>query len=138
MSAVDSTIHVVAGLIRKNGAFLICQRRRDGTFPLKWEFPGGKVEPGETLEESLVRELQEELGINACIGPLLYRTRHAYPDAFSVELFFYHVTSYEGQLHNKAFEQMCWATADRLMSFDFLDGDREFITFLGQGDFPSP
>jgi len=138
MSSDSLTLNVVAGLIRQNGAFLICQRRRDGAFPLKWEFPGGKVESGETREESLARELQEELGINACIGPLLYHTRHAYPDGLAVELFFYHVTSYEGQLHNKTFEQMCWATADRLSAFDFLDGDHGFITFLEQGDFPSP
>jgi 8-oxo-dGTP diphosphatase len=138
MPAAVSTIKVVAGLIQQNGAFLICQRRRDGAFPLKWEFPGGKVEPGETLEESLARELQEELGIKACIGSLLYRTRHDYPDAFSVELFFYQVASYEGRMGNHAFEQMCWTTPDRLPTFDFLAADAAFITRLSQGELPLP
>lgn len=136
MSAAGSTIKVVAGLIRQNGALLICQRRRDGAFPLQWEFPGGKVEAGETLVESLARELQEELAINARIGPLLYRTRHDYPDSFSVELFFFRVESYAGRMRNQAFEQMCWTTPERLASFDFLAADREFITYLGRGDLP--
>jgi 8-oxo-dGTP diphosphatase len=131
-----STIQVVAGVIRQNNAFLICQRRRDGAFPLKWEFPGGKVEPGETLQESLARELQEELAINACIGPLLHRACHHYLNALSVELFFYQVTSYEGQPCNHAFEQMCWVTPDRLSAYDFLDGDAEFISRLCRGDVP--
>src|SRR5215468_8749864 len=79
MSHASSTITVVAGLIQQGGRLLVCQRRRDGAFALKWEFPGGKVEPGETYENGLRRELREELGIEAHIGPEAYRTRHDYP-----------------------------------------------------------
>lgn len=136
MSAGVAPIKVVAGLIRQNGSVLICQRHRDGSFPLKWEFPGGKVEAGETLEEGLVRELHEELDINAQVGGLLYRTRHDYPNDFSVELFFFYVESYAGQMCNLAFEQISWTTPDRLPTFDFLDGDAAFITLLIQGDLP--
>src|SRR5919197_4408282 len=85
MSSPASTIMVVAGLIQQGGKLLICQRRRDGAFALKWEFPGGKVEPGETYEHGLHRELREELGIEAHIGPEAYRTRHDYPGNYSVE-----------------------------------------------------
>ena len=136
MSTAASPIKVVAGLIRQNGALLICQRRRDGAFPLKWEFPGGKVEIGETLEDGLARELREELGIQACIGSLMYHTRHDYPNDFSVELYFFAVRSYAGQMSNQAFEQICWTTPGGLSAFDFLEGDAAFITLLTRGDLP--
>ncbi len=109
MSSAASTLTVVAGLIQQHRALLICQRHREGAFPLKWEFPGGKVEAGETYQQSLQRELHEELGIKALIGPMLYQTRHDYPDSFSVELFFYHVVSYQGVVRNQTFEQIYWA-----------------------------
>jgi 8-oxo-dGTP diphosphatase len=96
MSHASSTITVVAGLIQQGGRLLVCQRRRDGAFALKWEFPGGKVEPGETYENGLRRELREELGIEAHIGPEAYRTRHDYPGKYTVELLFYHVVDFSG------------------------------------------
>ncbi|MEE8304469.1 MAG: (deoxy)nucleoside triphosphate pyrophosphohydrolase [Candidatus Tectomicrobia bacterium] len=138
MPPASSTIKVVAGLIQQNGELLICQRRRDGAFALKWEFPGGKVEPGETYEESLHRELREELDIEAQIGPVVYRTRHDYPGAYTVELFFYYVPSYNGIVRNQAFEQVRWETPDRLAGFDFLAGDAELIVLLSQGKLPLP
>src|SRR5215468_7170264 len=94
MSHASSTITVVAGLIQQGGRLLVCQRRRDGAFALKWEFPGGKVELGETYENGLRRELREELGIEAHIGPEAYRTRHDYPGKYAVELLFYHVVDF--------------------------------------------
>ena len=102
MSHASSTITVVAGLIQQGGRLLVCQRRRDGAFALKWEFPGGKVEPGETHEHGLRRELREELGIEAHIGPEAYRTRHDYPGKYTVELLFYHIVDFSGALHNCA------------------------------------
>jgi 8-oxo-dGTP diphosphatase len=132
MPQTPATITVVAGLMHHDGALLICQRRRDGAFPLKWEFPGGKIEPGETAEAGLCRELREELGIEAEIGAELYRTRHTYSDTFAVELVFYHVRAVRGLLRNQAFEQVCWESPARLPTFDFLDGDAELITLLGQ------
>jgi 8-oxo-dGTP diphosphatase len=132
------TITVVAGLIQRDGALLICQRRRDGAFPLQWEFPGGKVEPGETYEESLHRELREELGIEAEVGPELYRTRHDYPGAYTVELIFYHVPTFHGALCNHAFEQIRWELPAQLSAFDFLVGDAELIALLRQGQLTLP
>jgi mutator protein MutT len=132
MPQQPSTLTVVAGLIQQDGKLLICQRRRDGAFPLQWEFPGGKVEPGETAPQSLRRELGEELGIEAEIGAELYRTRHTYPEAFAVELIFYHVRTLRGLLHNQAFEQVGWEPPARLPTFDFLEGDAELIALLSQ------
>ena len=127
------TIRVVAGLMQRHGAVLICQRRHDGAFPLKWEFPGGKIEPGETDADSLRRELREELGIEAEIGPEVYRTRHEYPGQYTVELVFYRVSAFQGVLHNYAFEQVRWENPARLLSYDFLEGDAELIRLLRQG-----
>ena len=136
MSRPISTITVVAGLIQQGGKLLICQRRRDGAFALKWEFPGGKVEAGETYEDGLRRELQEELGIAACIGPEAYGTRHDYPGKYTVELKFYHVVDFRDTLDNYAFEQVCWAVPADLPTYDFLEGDAELISLLSQGKLP--
>ena len=136
MSASLPTLTVVAGLIRQAGKLLICQRRKGGAFELKWEFPGGKVEAGETLEESLRRELQEELDIDAEIGPERYRTRHEYPGKHAVELMFFDVTTFQGEPQNQAFEQIVWAEPEALPTFDFLDGDAELITLLSQNKLP--
>lgn len=136
MTPTPPTLTVVAGLIRRDGAWLICQRRRDAAFPLKWEFPGGKVEPGETCEAGLRRELREELGIEAEIGPEVYRTCHEYPGTYTVALIFYHVPDFQGLLRNQAFEQVRWEKSERLLAFDFLDGDAELIHLLSQGKLP--
>jgi 8-oxo-dGTP diphosphatase len=136
MSSPASTIMVVAGLIQQGGKLLICQRRRDGAFALKWEFPGGKVEAGETYENGLRRELREELGIEARIGPEAYSTRHDYPGKYAVELMFYHVVEFSGMLDNYAFEQIRWAVPADLSTYDFLEGDAELIALLSQGKLP--
>jgi 8-oxo-dGTP diphosphatase len=133
MAHAQPIITVAAGLIQRHGALLICQRRRDGAFPLQWEFPGGKIEPGETVEAGLRRELREELGIEAEIGVELYCTRHDYPGVYVVELHFYHVRAYYGTLHNHAFEQVRWEVLARLPHCDFLAGDAELIVLLQQG-----
>jgi 8-oxo-dGTP diphosphatase len=138
MAQPQLLIRVVAGLIQRRGALLICQRRRNGAFPLKWEFPGGKIEPGETAEESLRRELREELGIEAEIGAALYRTRHDYPGVYAVELLFYHVRAYRGTPQNYAFEQVRWEALAHLPDFDFLAADAELIALLKQGKLRLP
>ena len=132
------TLTVVAGLIQRHGALLICQRRRDAAFALQWEFPGGKLEAGESGEAALRRELQEELGIVADIGAELYRTQHDYPGAYSVKLMFHHVTRFGGTLCNHNFEQIRWARPVLLPTFDFLAGDAELIGLLNQGEISVP
>ncbi len=132
------TLTVVAGLIQRHGDMLICQRRRDAPFALQWEFPGGKLEAGESSEAALRRELQEELGIVADIGAELYRTRHDYPGIYSVKLVFRHVTRIRGALHNRAFEQIRWVDPDQLPAFGFLTGDAELIGLLNRGKISVP
>jgi 8-oxo-dGTP diphosphatase len=78
-------LHVVAALIERNGRVLLSQRRADQSLPLTWEFPGGKVEPGESPEAALAREISEELGCTICVGEIVETIRHAYPD-FDLEM----------------------------------------------------
>ena len=129
---------VVAALIEQNGRLLICQRRRNDPFPLKWEFPGGKVKPGESPAEGLRRELEEELGVTATIGRELYRTRHHYAEMNDeIELLFFaaslSVGNDEAQVHNLAFEHVQWAEPCTLAQYDFLPADRELVSLLATG-----
>jgi 8-oxo-dGTP diphosphatase len=126
-------VTVVAALIEENGRMLICQRSRAGSFPLSWEFPGGKVEAGETLPEALTRELQEELGVSSTIGAEQYRTRHRYaqqPDlADGLELVFFSA-QIAAPPQNLAFEQILWERIEALSIYDFLPADRELVAQL--------
>ena len=81
---------VVAAVIEKQGKLLVCQRTRHQTMPLKWEFPGGKIEEGEQPRDALRRELEEELGIHAKVGDEIARVQHDYPNGAAVELQIFH------------------------------------------------
>ena len=128
-----TSVLVVAALIEKDGQVLIGQRRRTDSFPLKWEFPGGKVENGESPREALRRELQEELGIEAEIGAELVRYEFQYPHRSPVMLIFHRVTGWTGAMRNGAFEQFLWEERQRLPGYDFLDGDVDFVRRLARG-----
>ena len=91
---------VVAGLILKQGKLLVCQRTRHQTMPLKWEFPGGKIEEGEQPRAALRRELEEELGILATVGDEVRRILHEYPNGGMVELRFFIVREYQKEIEN--------------------------------------
>src|SRR5206468_11634339 len=97
-AAVNDPIRVVAGVLVRDGKALVCKRSPVRPHAGKWEFPGGKAEPGETLAETLRRELREELGIVAEIGEELWRTRHDYPGCSPGELHFLAVVAFEGDL----------------------------------------
>jgi len=101
--------------------------------PLKWEFPGGKVEPGEEEAAALQRELREELGISATIEEKVTSIQHHYRKGGAVELHFYRVQDYEGELENRIFEQIRWVDRRDLPRFDFLDADRGLVRQLAQG-----
>jgi 8-oxo-dGTP diphosphatase len=124
---------VVAALIFKHGKVLVCQRTRHQTMPLKWEFPGGKIEEGEQPRDALRRELDEELGIEASVGDEVARIRHQYKNGSSVELRFFVVRDYKGELENKIFKDMRWADRSELPSFDFLEADLELVKDLASG-----
>lgn len=125
-------VTVVAGLIARNSKLLVCQRRRDDTYALQWEFPGGKVEPGESLPQALARELQEELGITATIGKELFRTKHRYRDSRTelVLIFFEATVDEAAPLQNLVFEQFEWANPAELSHYNFLQADKEFVSLL--------
>ena len=128
-------IEVVAGLIFKDGRVLACQRRADGAFPLKWEFPGGKIELGEEPSEALKRELREELSIDVDDMKEVFAHTHTYSRFATVKLKFFRVSVYRGEIINRVFEQIRWAGMDTLAQMDFLAGDRPVLKWLlnGQG-----
>jgi 8-oxo-dGTP diphosphatase len=124
---------VVAALIVRGGEILICQRRPDQPMALQWEFPGGKIEPGETPEQALARELDEELGIRAAIGPRITHIRHNYRHGGAVDLQFFTVHSFDGEIENRIFKQVLWARLEELPEYDFLAADRGLIRDLAAG-----
>jgi len=124
---------VVAALIFQDDKILVCQRTRHQTMPLKWEFPGGKIEEGEQPRDALHRELEEELGIDAKIGPEVSRIVHEYPGGGSVELRFFVVKEYKGTLENKIFRDLRWSLRSELSQYDFLEADLTLVRDLADG-----
>jgi 8-oxo-dGTP diphosphatase len=124
---------VVAALIVRDHRLLVCQRTRHQTMPLKWEFPGGKVEPGEAPEAALHRELEEELGILATIGPKVATIRHSYSGGPGVELHFFLVERFQGEIQNRIFRDVRWAARHELPHFDFLEADVELVKQIAEG-----
>ncbi len=124
-------IEVAVGVIlRTNGAahdtsVLLCQRRRSSRYPLKWEFPGGKVEPGETAEACLRRELREELAIDATVGPLYHRQVSEYPDSGTFDVHYHLVEHFAGTPVNNVFETVRWVPLRELTAYDILEGNRD-------------
>jgi 8-oxo-dGTP diphosphatase len=119
-------MEVVAAVIERDGRILICQRK-GGRHALKWEFPGGKVEPGEDPQSALARELREELQIDATIGRLIHTEAVRYSPGPTIHLEFYRVTTFEGEPVNLEFEQIIWEQPRNLTRYDFLDGDIKFV-----------
>lgn len=128
-------IPVVAGLIEKDGKLLIGQRKAGTRHEFKWEFPGGKVEQGESPRAALARELREELGIEATIGREITRYEFNYPKSSSLLLIFLAVPRFSGELRNAVFEKIQWETRENLPHYDFLDGDLDFVRRLAAGEF---
>ena len=112
---------------------LICQRKPDQPMSLKWEFPGGKIEPGEGPEEALARELNEELGISATIGRRVARLRHTYRNGGSVDLQFFAVREFTGIIENRIFNDVRWSPLAVLTGYDFLAADLGLIRDLSEG-----
>ncbi|HEX4426427.1 MAG TPA: (deoxy)nucleoside triphosphate pyrophosphohydrolase [Terriglobales bacterium] len=126
---------VVAALIFKGGKILVCQRTRHQVMPLKWEFPGGKIEEGEQPRDALHRELDEELGIDATIGDEVTRIVHNYSGGGSVELRFFAVHEYKKEIENRIFKDVQWAERSALPSYDFLEADIGLVKDLASGKF---
>jgi mutator protein MutT len=124
---------VVAALIEQKGRLLICQRRAGDRFAHLWEFPGGKVERGETAEAALRRELLEELGVESSIGSEYYRVQHQYAGMHAVlKLVFFRATLAAAP-RNLAFERIEWVLRSDLGHYEFLAADRDLVAHLASG-----
>ncbi|HXR39593.1 MAG TPA: (deoxy)nucleoside triphosphate pyrophosphohydrolase [Terracidiphilus sp.] len=124
---------VAAALIVRGGEVLIGQRRPDQPMASQWEFPGGKIEAGESPEQALARELEEELGIHAVIGPRVTHIRHNYRHGGAVDLVFFAVHEFSGEIRNRIYHEVRWVKLEELPSYEFLAADRGLIRDLAAG-----
>ncbi len=124
---------VVAAFIVQNGKVLVCQRTKYQPMALKWEFPGGKIEPGEQPRDALRRELEEELGIDAIIGDEMVRLRHTYRNGGAVELRFFMVDGFQGEIENRIFKDVRWVGRKDLPKYDFLEADAALVKDIAAG-----
>ncbi len=133
MADPTATIQVVAGILRRDGSILACQRRLGTPFGGQWEFPGGKIRSGEEPREALIRELKEELGVQAHPGTEVERIRHHYPDHATVDLRFYEIESFRGKPENLCFEEIRWVPESALPELSWLEADWPLVRRLASG-----
>lgn len=120
---------VVAALIWQQNRFLICQRPAHKARGLLWEFVGGKVDPGESMEQALIRECREELDITLSVGEVFMQVRHQYPD-IDVRLTLYHATIVEGTPTLLEHADLRWITAEEIPQYDFCPADTDILKRL--------
>ncbi len=120
---------VVAALIRQGDSFLICQRPAHKARALLWEFPGGKVETGESAAEALARECEEELGVRLHIGALYMQAEHRYPD-IHILLSLYEATIASGQLERREHAAFAWIRPAEIPLYDFCPADEDILVRL--------
>jgi len=124
---------VAVGILIDNKKVLVCQRKKGARYELKWEFPGGKVEDGESVEQCARRELREELSLEA--GPFErdeVEVSH-YDDGGSFEVHYCYFATFTGTLKNNVFEQFCWVDAAELARLDILHGNKNIVRRLIDG-----
>ena len=123
---------VVAALIWNGDKFLICQRPAHKARGLLWEFVGGKVEPGETKEQALVRECQEELAVTLSVGDVFMEVDHQYPD-LNVHLTLFNAVIHEGTLQMLEHNDIRWITPGEIPQYDFCPADTDILQKLQSG-----
>lgn len=123
------TIRVVAAVIAHDGRYLITQRRPRAALPLSWEFPGGKVEAGESDADALIREVSHRLGVSVDVGEMISYVRHPYP-SYVVDLHLYEATIRAGEPEAKAVHTFKWVTSDEFDSIDFTPADETSMAQL--------
>ena len=119
-------VDVVAALIWDNDTFMICQRPAHKARALLWEFVGGKVEPGETKEQALIRECREELAVTICVGEMFMEVLHEYPD-ITIRLTLYNATIAEGIPKKLEHQDIRWITPTQIPLYDFCPADEELL-----------
>jgi len=127
--SVESMIEVVAALIWKGNQFMICQRPAHKARGLLWEFVGGKVEPGETLQEALVRECREELDVTVTVGELFAELIHEYPD-LTVHLMLFHATIADGIPQKMEHNDIRWISIEETNDYPFCPADQEILAHI--------
>lgn len=125
---------VVAAVIVHGNRVLICQRTEEQAFALQWEFPGGKVEVGEELKAALIRELREELGIEAVVEQEIATVLHEYAEGLAVELHFFLIHTYTGAIENRIFREVRWEERAMLDAESFLEADRGVVQAIRNGE----
>lgn len=131
MEFVINKVDVVAAVIQKDSKFLLAQRPATVHLAGKWEFPGGKLENGETHEEALKREIMEELSIEIEVGELMGEAIHEYPERNRiVHLFFYAAVHTDGVITLVEHQEMKWLEKHELNSVDIAEADKAFINYL--------
>lgn len=123
---------VVAALIERDGKILICRRPAHKARPLMWEFPGGKVEPGEKKAQALIRECREELDVTVHVTDTFMTVTHAYPD-LTVRLTVMHANIMSGTLTRLEHEDIRWIAIEDIPNYDFCPADREILQALQAG-----
>jgi len=127
-------LRVAAAVVRREGRLLLTRRPPGGALGLQWELPGGKIEPGETPEVALKREIHEELGVEAIPARVLYVSRHRYPHGLEVEITFVECELDSLDLvPSAAVHSLRWVRPEEIDLSDVLAGDREFLGTLGAG-----
>ncbi len=129
-------IPVVTALIIKDNKVLMCQRRADKSYPLHWEFPGGKVESGETLLQALQRELQEELVISISEAGQWFEDTMTYSNGLTYHVTFFHVGVFQGDLVNTEFNEIGWFTAAELDFIQQLSGNLNILEKIAEEGLP--
>lgn len=122
---------IVAALIWEKNRFMICQRPADKARALLWEFVGGKVEPGETKAQALIRECREKLGIMLSVGELFMDVMHEYPD-LTVHLTLFNAAIAEGTPQLLEHNDLCWITVDEIAQYEFCPADEVILNKLKQ------
>ncbi len=127
------TIRVVAALVERDGRYLITQRRATAVLPMLWDFPGGRVETGETDEAALAREVAERLGASVDVGQLISFVNHPY-EKYAVDLYLYECKLLNDHLHCHAVKDYAWVTSEEMESYSFTPVDEASMSkLLGEG-----
>ena len=119
-------IRVVGAMIERDGKYLITQRPPHATLALLWEFPGGRVEPGESDQEALARELQEEMGIAVAVGPRVIHVEHAY-ESYDIDFCVYRCEHQGGAIQHIRVHDHRWVRPDELDNYEFPAADEKTI-----------
>ncbi len=131
MSESTDLIEVAVGVLTHEENVLLCRRAANARYALQWEFPGGKIERGESPSEALCREIREELGVEAAIGEILWQEKSEYPDGGFFAVSFFHVPSWKGEIVNYVFDKLEWTSPlELVMRYDILQGNRVFCEKL--------